>query len=64
MDSDNYVKHEIYLLVNGIEFMNSIPHLEKRFPGSYCETFGLGGQIEANKRANTRTVNSTGQGVF
>ena len=62
MDSDNYVKHEIYL--HGIEFMNSIPHLEKRFPGSYFETFGLGGRIEANERANTRTVNGTGQGVF
>ena len=36
----------------------------KRFPGSYCETFGLGGRIEANERANTRTVNGTGQGVF
>ena len=64
MDSDNYVKHEIYLLVHGIEFMNSIPHLEKRFPGSYCESFGLGGRIEANERTNTRTVNGTGQGVF
>ena len=62
MDSDNYVKHEIYL--HGIEFTNSIPHLEKRFPGSSCETFGLGGRIEANGRANARTVNGTGQGVF
>ena len=46
--------------------MNSIPHLEKRSPGNYCETFGLGGRIEANERANTRTVNGTGpgQGVF
>ena len=62
MDSDNYVKHEIDL--HGIEFMNSIPHLERKIPGSYCETFGLGGRIEANERANTRTVNGTGQGVF